>query len=97
MHISCEWFDGKFPSFTVALHSSKESEAFIQIRGCRIVDGKNGKFVSWPSRKQDNGKYWNHVICSEKFAYVVLEEAEKSKPTATQAKNAEYGNDDVPF
>ena len=37
-------------------------DGFVQIYGCRIYDGKDGKpFISFPSRKGNDGKYWNHV------------------------------------
>lgn len=37
-------------------------DGFVDIYGCRIYDGKEGKpFISFPSRKGSDGKYWNHV------------------------------------
>lgn len=40
----------------------------VQIYGCRIVDGKNGTFISFPSRRGTDGKYYSH-------AYAVLDDA----------------------
>ncbi len=37
----------------------------VSIYGCKIVEGKNGDFVSFPSRKGKNGKYYS-------YAYVKL-------------------------
>lgn len=34
----------------------------ITIYGCRLVDGKNGTFVSFPSRKGTDGKYYAHAF-----------------------------------
>lgn len=34
----------------------------ITIYGCRLVDGKNGTFVSFPSRKGNDGKYYAHAF-----------------------------------
>lgn len=31
------------------------------IYGCRVVEGKNGNFISFPSRKGKDGKYWGLV------------------------------------
>ena len=31
------------------------------IYGCRVVEGKNGDFISLPSRKGKDGKYWGIV------------------------------------
>lgn len=37
-------------------------DGFVNIYGCRIYDGKEGKpFISFPSRKSNDGKYWNHA------------------------------------
>lgn len=33
----------------------------LTIYGCRLVDGKNGTFVSFPSRKGSDGNYYSHV------------------------------------
>lgn len=40
----------------------------VKIYGCRYVEGKNGDFISFPSYKAKDGKYYNH-------AYVELDEA----------------------
>ena len=31
----------------------------VTIYGCRLVEGKNGIFVSFPQRKGNDGKYYN--------------------------------------
>ena len=37
-------------------------DGYVDVYGCRIYDGEDGKpFVSFPSRKGKDGKYWNHV------------------------------------
>lgn len=43
----------------------------VMIYGCRYVEGKNGDFVSFPSYKGSDGKYYSH-------AYIKLGEAEVS-------------------
>ena len=40
----------------------------VKIYGCRFMEGKNGDFVSFPSYKAKDGKYYSH-------AYVDLDEA----------------------
>ena len=40
----------------------------VAIYGCRFVEGKNGNFISFPSYKAKDGKYYNH-------AYVKLDDA----------------------
>ena len=39
----------------------------VKIYGCRLVDGSKGVFVSFPSRKGNDGKYYS-------YAYVQLSE-----------------------
>lgn len=33
----------------------------VTIYGCKVVEGKNGDFISFPSHKGKDGKYYNHV------------------------------------
>lgn len=84
MHITIEWFtSGKYPSLNVNLASAEGRDAFLSIKGCRIVDGSKGQFISWPATKNETtGKYWNHVWASEPFAVKVLEQALASQPKA---------------
>lgn len=81
MKISIKHFPGTYPSFNVAL-ANDGKEPFIEIKGCRIVSGQNGEFVSWPSRKKDDGTYWNHVYASDDFNAAVLQKAKQGQPTA---------------
>lgn len=79
MEISIEHIDGKYPSFNVSLHGTPGAEPFLVIKGCRIVDGSNGPFVSGPATKNANtGKYWNHTYFGEKFQAAVLAKAQKA-------------------
>ena len=95
MKINIEHFDGKYPSFNVGLSSAEGKEPFVTIKGCRLADGRNGQFVSWPAQKKDDGKYWNHVYASEAFAKAVLEEALKTIPSKRPA--ARDVDSDIPF
>lgn len=38
-----------------------ENGAEVTIYGCRIVEGRKGEFIGWPSYEGKDGKYWNHV------------------------------------
>ena len=103
MEISIKWFDGQYPSFNVALASKPGNEPFLEVKSCRIVEGKDGEFVSTPSTKNEkSGKYWNHAYFSKDFAAVVLEKAKESQPQKTQPKQASKANDNfdsdnIPF
>jgi DNA-binding cell septation regulator SpoVG len=98
MNVTVKWFDNQF---NVHLASKEGAEPFLEIKGCRIVDGKNGAFVSWPAKKNEQtGKYWNHVYASEKFAAVVLATAQESMPKpAPRARQADRDDPDgdIPF
>ena len=45
--------------------SKKTQEAAAPIKwsvyGCRIAEGKEGSFISFPSRKGKDGKYYSHA------------------------------------
>lgn len=101
MHISIEWFDGARPQFNVALSSVEGREPFLVIKGCRIVDGSKGPFVSWPATKNEKtGKYWNHCYASEPFNAAVLAEAEKTQPREESQRGKprqDPADDDIPF
>lgn len=95
MHISAEWFND---NFNLSLHSSQDKDPFITIKGCRIVSGSKGPFVSFPSRKLDSGKYWNHVYANEPFQAQVLKIAEAARPASQKAPAKRNDDDsDLPF
>ena len=33
----------------------------VSIYNCRVVEGKNGDFISFPSRKGSDGNYYSHA------------------------------------
>jgi DNA-binding cell septation regulator SpoVG len=98
MEVSVKWFDGQYPSFNLILASAPGKEPFLEVKGCKIMDGKNGPFVSYPSRKLDSGKYWNHVYASEAFNAVVLSKAQESMPKPQSRRQAPVDDaDPIPF
>jgi DNA-binding cell septation regulator SpoVG len=104
MKIDIEHHDNQF---NVALTSPTGNEPFITIKGCRIMQGPTGPFVSWPSRKQENGKFWNHVYASRAFGDAVLSAYNKSTaeappprrapPQNTRQQAPAHDDSDVPF
>lgn len=101
MHVTVKWFEGKYPSFNVGIASAEGKEEFLSIKGCRIVNGQNGEFISWPATKNEqSGKYWNHVWASDAFGSHVLKLAKESQPQHSQPPRQPARNDfasDVPF
>lgn len=53
-------FPGKYGTkFNLAFEL--ENGAEVTIYNCRIVEGRKGEFIGWPSYEGNDGKYWNHV------------------------------------
>ena len=51
----------------------------VTIYGCRYVEGSKGDFISFPSKKGKDGKYYNHCyvpFTAEQVKYIA-EEIEK--------------------
>jgi DNA-binding cell septation regulator SpoVG len=89
MEIRTIWQDGKYPSFNLELASKDGAEAFLVVKGCRIVSGQKGEFVSGPATKGTSGKYWNHTYIGDKFSAVVLSkalEAQRQAPEPVRLK-----------
>lgn len=97
MHISIDPIEGKYPSFNVNLHTSPEREPFLTVKGVRVVDGKTGRFVSWPAKKLDSGKYWNHVWGSEPFVEKVLAAIDAVKPKKAKPEHDPWDGEGPPF
>lgn len=97
MKIGIEWFEGERPQFNVNISSGEGKKPFLTIKGCRIVDGTNGPFVSWPAKKLDSGKYWNHVYASDAFAATVIQEAQKARGNQAPKQRNQQQEDDIPF
>jgi hypothetical protein len=73
-------------NFNVGIASKENGEPFLEVKGCRIVDGSKGPFVSYPAKKNEaTGKWWNHVYGSEKFNAVVLSKAQAAMPSRAPA------------
>lgn len=98
--------------FNVALVSAQGKEAFLTIKGCRLKESANGRFISFPARKMDNGKWWNHVYASEGFQAAIMAELDNGAPPARDTRthsdrkrgeppaNSKPGNwddSDIPF
>ena len=65
------WSDGNV-SCDVTLSINKAE--IVTIYGIRIVEGKNGKFLSMPSRKGSDGNYYSHArIVDDDISNAILE------------------------
>ena len=103
LQVDVEHKDGKYPSFDLILRTGEGKDPFMIVRGCRVVSGANGEFISYPSRKNENGKYWNHVWAHSEFNEMILKKAKSARPAAPrQAAKPEdplqdLMDSDVPF
>lgn len=94
LHVQTVWKTDD--QFNVELCSKEGAEAFLSIRGCRIVSGSKGEFVSFPATKnQSTNKYWNHVWANEKFAAAVLAKAKESRQSSRGSRSRD--EDEPPF
>jgi DNA-binding cell septation regulator SpoVG len=99
MKITVTWFPGSHPSFNLGLHTTADSEEFLSVKGCKIVEGKEGPFVSYPYTKKPDGNYWRHAWGSKAFNEAVLKEALKERPAVQKAypKSESSDGDSIPF
>lgn len=98
--------DAKYPEFTVHLHGSTD-EPFLSIKGCSVREGDRGRFVSWPARKLESGKWWRFIYATDAFQTAILVEHDKTIPAPKPAKSLSQpkresvqrvmDEDDVPF
>lgn len=65
-----------------------ENGALVTIYGCRVVEGRNGDFIGWPSHKDKDGNYWNHVYVDIEPADVedIIAEVRAQADTAKNGK-----------
>jgi DNA-binding cell septation regulator SpoVG len=90
MKIDIQWIQSDRPQFNLALATAEGKPHFLTVKGCRIIEGSKGKFISWPSTKNEKtDKWWQHVYVSEAFAEIVLAEALKTQPKPDTRTHAE--------
>lgn len=96
MEITITWHGDQF---NIDLASKPKAEAFLSIKGCRIVQGNDGSFVGYPATKNANtGKWWRHCWGSDNFNAVVLEKALATQPAAGgQRRQSASADEDIPF
>ena len=100
MHIQVKWFND---NFNVELCSKEGAEAFLSIKGVRMVHGNQGTFISYPARKKEDGNWWKHFWANDAFNAAVMEKANaakpQSEPTPAQADApGDFDDDsDIPF
>lgn len=76
-----------------------ETEDGIGIKGFKIVEGQNGLFVSLPSSKGKDGKWYDNVFMSKEMRDKLNEMAlnEYNQQTGNTASSSILDEDDTPF
>lgn len=96
MHITIEPSKtGK--TFAVAFAKAEDMDPFFVLKGCKLAQGKTGAFVSGPSTKMDDGKYFNYAFFERKFGDYVLGLVKAAMPAQSNARPAKVIDDDQPF
>jgi DNA-binding cell septation regulator SpoVG len=98
MHISIE--PSKSGStFGVAIHKTKDEKPFMVVKGCRLVGGNNGMFVSGPATKMNDGKWFNYIFMDKAFGEYITKLAQEAMPqqSSQSAQSKSDDSDDVPF
>ena len=65
-----------------------ENGAEVTIYNCRIVEGRKGDFIGWPSYEGRDGKYWNHVyveLNQSEIEDIISDAREKASDTDSKA------------
>ena len=93
---------GRFTFYTVRIASQEGREPFLEIKDCKLIEGRNGPFVGFPARKDDKNKWWPMVYASDAFQVEIIKAmhaAETDKRTHAERKRATQTaiDDDIPF
>jgi len=91
MNITIEPFE---KSFNINFHRKEGEEAFLSIKGCRIMQGAKGPFLSFPATKLNTGKWINHAWCDDKFQSAVMQMVDKPRP---KPPKPQADDDSIPF
>ena len=86
-------------TFGLAFHKPGNDKPLFVIKGCRLVGGQNGMFVSGPASKMNDGKWFNYLFMDKAFGEFVTKEVEKvaPKPSANTSTQNSDDSSDVPF
>ena len=78
---------------TFGIAFTKADKVLLVVKGCRLKDGANGKFVSGPATKMDDGKWLNYLFMDKAFGEYVTKLATESMSLAGE-KTKEITRDD---
>ena len=79
MEIRVIWHGDRF---NIELAGTPAADPFLVIKGCKIVQGEKGEFVSGPAWKNNEGKWINHTYMGPKFQEAVIAKAKEAQPKA---------------
>ena len=79
----------------IAFHKAGAEKPFAVVKGCRIASGSNGEFVSGPSTKMDDGKWFSYLFMDKDFGAYVTRMALEASPKPS--KGGAPVDEDIPF
>lgn len=90
MEIRVTWRSEKMFNFELATQDG--GDAFLAVKGCKIIDGAKGKFVSGPSWKNDKGEWVNYTYMGPKFQEALIAKALAAKAPPKAAPKGAQGS-----
>lgn len=92
---------GKFTFYTVRIASEFGT---LELKDLKIIDGSKGRFVGFPSRKDDRDKWWPYMYADDSFQVELIKAMDAATPKPDTRTHAERKaptlaemDDDIPF
>lgn len=84
---------------TFGIAFTKNDKVLYVTKGCRLVNGQNGPFISGPSTKMDDGKWFNYLYIDKEFGAYLTKLALEAAPAPAPQQSRQSAPDmsDVPF
>ena len=79
----------------IAIHKKGEEKPFLVVKGFRMANGQNSPFLSGPSTKMDDGKWFNYIFMSKEFGGYITDMASKVMDAPKQSGGSD--SDSIPF
>jgi stage V sporulation protein G len=80
-------------SDTVLAFASVTFDGLLVVKGMRVLTGKNGPRVSWPSEKGKDGKFYDTVFSLNRDFGDSVKEAVLNKYGAMGGDNHDFGSE----
>lgn len=61
----------------VSFYCSSMDNFISTIYGCRVIEGKKGQFLAFPSRQGKDGNYYKHAFINQDIAEMIIDEIDE--------------------